>query len=304
MSNATSGQNIGFIPEQAPSIADKDYRLAVMILEETYQSIEDDNGQIVYADYWNLAYAYTLCEQSREEITFFLKKCKRMHPKNFTQLFNTSPGNVKQWEDYLGTEVLAKIRPDKSDKETFTPDEITPEIYCTSKYTDLQCQLARVWQADQHHRGGFGDITDQQRELDKSNQVLIDELFSEHKTYLGKDMVGQELSHVMWAVIQHSNLGMMKRYLPVIQEANRSDQLPGSGTLKLLVDRICTIEHGVQLFGSQAGVPLASEEQMKTLYLEYNLDTETRRLLETKKKAKTSRQEKSKPKRRSKTRSF
>jgi len=304
MSNITSGQNIGFIPEQAPSIIDKNYRLAVMILEETYQSIEDDNGQIVYADYWNLAYAYTLCEQPREEITSFLKKCKRMHPKNFTQLFNSSPGNVKQWEDYLGAEVMEKIRPDESGNETEIADEITPETYCTSKYTDLQCQLARIWQSDQHHRGGFGDITARQRELDKANQALIDELFSEHKTYLGKDMVGQELSHVMWAVIQHSNLEMMKRYLPVIQEANRSEQLPGNGALKLLVDRICNIEHGVQLYGSQAGVPLASEDQMDKLFLEYNLDKKTRRLLKAKKKPKSSSQETNRPKRRSKTRSF
>ena len=76
---------------------------------------------------------------------------------------------------------------------------------------------------------------DKQKLLDKQNQNLIDSLFQKYKTYLGKK-----------------------------GEVNVS-------SLKLLLDRIATNQHEYQFFGSQLGVPLASEQKIIEIKRKYNI---------------------------------
>lgn len=57
----------------------------------------------------------------------------------------------------------------------------------------------------------------------------------------------------------------MKRYLPVIRIATSSGQLPGDVPLKMLIDRICVADYGVQPYGSQVGVPVANAVQIRRL---------------------------------------
>ena len=56
----------------------------------------------------------------------------------------------------------------------------------------------------------------------------------------------------MWAVIQHSNIETMEKYLPIMHEAIKKGNL-SEGTIKLTIDRIYCAKYNYQPFGSQFG---------------------------------------------------
>jgi len=77
----------------------------------------------------------------------------------------------------------------------------------------------------------------------------------------------------MWAVIQHSNLEMMERYLPVIQKAVKDKEL-NIVPLKMLIDRFYGLKYGYQIFGSQSGFgfEMADEKTRKEIELKYGIE--------------------------------
>jgi len=74
----------------------------------------------------------------------------------------------------------------------------------------------------------------------------------------------------MWAVIQHSNVEVMCKYLNVIEKAVKEDEL-SPDLLKLIVDRIYTEKYNFQIFGSQANIPMATQERIEQVKRKYNL---------------------------------
>ena len=76
----------------------------------------------------------------------------------------------------------------------------------------------------------------------------------------------------MWAVIQHSNLDMMERYLPIIQNAVKENELHLT-TFKMLIDRIYTKPSMIiNFFGSQQGIKIADEKIIKEIKEKYGID--------------------------------
>jgi hypothetical protein len=110
-----------------------------------------------------------------------------------------------------------------------------------------------------------------QNELDLNNRRIIDSLFIEHKKYIGKSQVGEKFKTGMWVIIQHSNLVMMEKYLPVIQKAVSENELHLT-TLKMLLDRVHSIKHDYQFFGSQSGIKMADDEKIYQIKEKYGID--------------------------------
>ena len=103
------------------------------------------------------------------------------------------------------------------------------------------------------------------------NQQAIGVLFAKYKRSIGRFLVGKEYESVMWAVIQHSDLAMMQKFLPTLQVAvteKEIDVVP----FEMLIDRIYTIKTKQQIFGSQGGYPLADEKARAAVKLEFGLE--------------------------------
>jgi hypothetical protein len=83
--------------------------------------------------------------------------------------------------------------------------------------------------------------------------------------------LGPELEHIMWLVVQHSTPEFMERYLPVVAEAVHANELQPA-PLKMLIDRIYWIQTKQQIFGSQAGVPLADKKTIEKVQKKYQLE--------------------------------
>ena len=112
---------------------------------------------------------------------------------------------------------------------------------------------------------------EKQHDIDFKNQKIIDSLFINHKTYIGKTLVGDKYQSAMWAVIQHSYIEMMEKYLPIIQNAVKEEEL-SVVPLKMLIDRVYWINNGYQIFGSQAGVDLADKKTRTEIAKEYGVE--------------------------------
>ncbi|MEL6142817.1 MAG: hypothetical protein AAFU67_14500, partial [Bacteroidota bacterium] len=136
---------------------------------------------------------------------------------------------------------------------------------------DLVTLMAKIDERDQRHRLDPPVDWTKQQPLDKQNFASIDSLYQIHQQYIGRSLVGEKFQHVMWTVIQHSDLDGMERYLPVIAEAVKKEDLPVA-PFKMLIDRIHHQRHGYQIFGSQVGVELAPDGIREMVARKYNLN--------------------------------
>lgn len=154
--------------------------------------------------------------------------------------------------------------------------DVVPAIIGPGQYAreqglslDLVLLLDRISVADQSFRSPTYDA-ERQTPIDRDNERLIDSLYRQHETYLGRSLVGQRYQTAMWLVIQHSRPETMERYLPVIAAAVQNGELPET-PLRMLIDRTTTIRTGKQVFGSQVGVDLLPETDRLKIMRQYGI---------------------------------
>ena len=88
-------------------------------------------------------------------------------------------------------------------------------------------------------------------ESDSLNLVLVEQILDEHG-WSGIDEVGSFGNIAIWLIIQHSDLTVQEKYLPVMRDAvSEGKALPCH--LALLEDRIAVGQGKKQMYGSQLG---------------------------------------------------
>lgn len=84
--------------------------------------------------------------------------------------------------------------------------------------------------------------------VDKLNQEQICKIL-DSKGFVGSDKVGDAVG-TFWAVIQHSDVNIQKKYLPLFQEAAQKGDIAKEG-IAMMEDRINMFEGKPQRYGSQ-----------------------------------------------------
>lgn len=262
-----ASQVLNYKPKQRVGVTDAKFNYAKHILEETRGAARQDSMQLNVADYWNITSAFVALREPKSTIELAFKKA-----------ISLDASSVCSYIKAIGANGLDQYIP-----ETFLPfyqqciqvsvrqqedEPITYDARLDAKLTKL---LVRIHQQDIQFRTVKPIDWTRQNPLDNQNQQAIDSLYQVYHTYIGNALVGKSLAHIMWAVVQHSTLPMMERYLPVIQQAVQQRQLDAA-PLKMLLDRICTLKHGKQLYGSQVGIPLADEPTRKKILKFYSLE--------------------------------
>lgn len=127
----------------------------------------------------------------------------------------------------------------------------------------LKAELEQIYENDQKYRRmiskvqqehgmqseQFKDLIKNMQAADKENLEKVVAILEEHG-WPGKSMVGNSGSSAVWAVIQHAELDVQLRYLPMMREAAANGELPKS-SLALTEDRILVRQDKPQLYGSQ-----------------------------------------------------
>lgn len=88
-------------------------------------------------------------------------------------------------------------------------------------------------------------------ELDSINVIKVARILDE-RGWLGADVIGQQGNTTLFLVIQHANLDVQLKYLPMMRDAVQKGNAQASG-LALLEDRIALRQGKRQIYGSQIG---------------------------------------------------
>ncbi|MCB1023164.1 MAG: hypothetical protein KDB79_02155 [Acidobacteria bacterium] len=272
---------IGYYPPLRDGVDEKDYRKGKSILENAYSQIGSDN-RFVYADYWNIAVGFSYMHEDKENIEIAFNKAVQSDWKSVCEVIKAFGGKSASQENGLSKAIpgsYAKLNSRCRNENSASEPQAAPEEYARENNLDpeLVKMIAKIGDDDQLVRKEAGlyyddpDKLAKQNALDKANREIVEALFKKYKKYVGSSMVGRKYESIMWLVIQHSNLEMMEKYLPVIHQAVKDGDLHVT-PLKMLIDRIYSIKYKYQIFGSQGGVSIADEETIEKVKRQYGIE--------------------------------
>jgi hypothetical protein len=137
----------------------------------------------------------------------------------------------------------------------------------------LKKELLEIYKDDQEIRNQYVSAQKkygyQSKEMDSLGKIMVlkDSLnlikivkILDEKGWVGKDKVGQQANSTLFLVIQHSDLKVQQKYLPMMKEAVKKGNA-NSSSLALLEDRIALREGRKQIYGSQIGTNTATKTQ-------------------------------------------
>jgi hypothetical protein len=258
-----------YIPSKPENITEQAYASGKQILISSYEQAK--NLPYVAADYWNFAVAYYKMGQSKDSVYAFLEKSSLTERASFCEIVNM----YHEKKEGINNTGMFQLIGDPykllvSGCETITSAPLmSAEEYARQQNLSeaLILQLHQLQQADQRYRTPKY-IPGEQSKLDSINLIQAEQLLTQHG-YVGRSLAGQRYEHVLWMIIQHSNLNSQEKYLAMIHAAVQAGEL-SEAPLKMLLDRIYTQKTGKQIFGSQLNVPFADQsviESVKERYL-------------------------------------
>ena len=115
--------------------------------------------------------------------------------------------------------------------------------------TKYRMQLLRVQAQLGPNSKEVKDLSELMDKADSLNVLKVSRILDEHG-WLGPDIVGVNGNQALFLVVQHANLKIQEKYLPVLAEAVQKGKAQPS-QLALLTDRIAVRNGKKQIFGSQ-----------------------------------------------------
>lgn len=268
-------QILDYQPSKTADLSDRAFDFGTMVLRETKSATKNDPANFNYADYFNILSAFLTLQESPENIQLAFQKLK--DTEGSCEYFIAFKETVVETDKYLPVRAQW-LKREQECRQNQPPKEETFDLQAYVEEFNLDEALVvlmdRIEQADQQYRTVEGDNDkEQQRTLDLENQKLIDSLYGVYKSYVGRSIVGKRYESTMWAVIQHSNVDMMERYLPVVHAAVQKGELE-LVPLKMLIDRYYGLRYGYQVFGSQSGFgfELADKATRDTIADKYGIE--------------------------------
>ena len=264
-------QILAYQPKQG-DLSVKSYNHGNMILTETKKAVENDAENFSLADYMNILSCFLSLNQSKENINLAYEKLKLADGS--CEYFLHANMFKSEKYDIIRMDIKAQIAickmSDTTAKQIFDLGDYATKNNVNEDLVRLMDKMERL---DKMNRKGKSVDWSKQTSLDQTNQQVIDSLYNVHQTYIGTSLVGEKFSHVMWSVIQHSNVDMMEKYIPILHTAVQQNDLNVT-PFKMLLDRYYGLKYGYQLFGSQSGFgfKLADDKTRKDIEIKYDLE--------------------------------
>lgn len=257
-------------PTRKKVVSEKDFEWAQFVISQTKKSIKDKSGNYNVVHYWNIISVFDKLDENKETLELiFIKMANSEGGCEYITSFKDKIKFADKIPD-LYNEYYNSCNNKQKKKELDIDDYIAD-----NKLNNSLVRLINTINInDQKYReADEKTFLTKQPKLDKINQKLVDSLFNKHKQYIGKSLVGKEFEFVMWSVIQHSNLEMMEKYLPVVDQAVKNNELDKT-PLKMLIDRFYGLKYGYEIFGSQSGFgfTMADKETRNKIIKQYGLE--------------------------------
>jgi hypothetical protein len=157
--------------------------------------------------------------------------------------FNTAFGqNQKSPENSLNKELVAILDTIQQDDQKYRIEEQELE----KKYAWESKEMQDIWKII--------------NAKDSINLIKVEKILNEYG-WLGSDIVGEEGNSTLFLVIQHSNTQTQLKYLPMFREAVK-DGKAKSSDLALMEDRVLLAQGQKQIYGSQIGIDMKTNEYL------------------------------------------
>ena len=184
---------------------------------------------------------------------------------------------------------LDNVRKEKKFKKIINNLEESIALIEANYDKPLQKELIEIFKEDQDIRNKYVVAQKtygyESKEVDSLGKIMIlkDSLnlikivkILEEKGWVGKDKVGQQANTTLFLVIQHSDLKVQQKYLPMMREAVKKGNADAA-SFAYLIDRIALREGKRQIYGSQMGRKPNTNEYY-ILPLEDPINVDKRRL--------------------------
>ena len=249
--------------------------------------------------------------QSKDYITSenYFAKAFKLEQKNLADLYNAAcaaalannKDNAFKWlslsieNGYININHLktdpdfANLHNDKKWNELIEKLQKKVDIIEANYDKPLQHELISIFNDDQIIRMEFidaqkkygyeGKVIDSLGQImvlrDSLNLIKVEKILNE-RGWVGKNIVGQQANQTLFLVIQHADLKVQQRYLPLMREAVRTGNAEAT-SLAFLEDRIALREGRRQIYGTQIGFhPTTKKEYVLPLQHPENVDARRR----------------------------
>ncbi len=266
---------LSYQPIKKEGVTIDNFDRGIFILNAAKSDVKDDQMKFTHADYWNILTAFIYLKEPQNHLDLAFQKAIDNNPEATCELIDAFGDKaVKRLTEAVPKVFLPFY---ETCKNTMKVEEVfDPKSYASKNGFDLNLVklMHQISEDDQRFRKVKGEVDwSKQTPLDENNMRLIDSLYNAKGTYIGKNLVGKKLESAMWAVIQHSNIETMEKYLPIMHDAIKKGNL-SQGTLKLTIDRIYCDKYNYQPFGSQYGgdCELSSKEIREKVKAKYGFN--------------------------------
>ena len=192
---------------------------------------------------------------------------------SFVQLFNISEkGNYTNYNHISSDTDLDNLHSDQRWKEVLEIVKANKEKADANLDKPLVAILDAIYDDDQGLRVQVNEVENKfgresiemkahwkkMAEKDSINLIKVQKILDE-RGWLGPDVVGGRGNTTLFLVIQHSDLAVQEKYLPMMREAVAKENAR-AGNLALLEDRVALGQGKKQIYGSQIGRNLETGE--------------------------------------------
>ena len=228
---------------------DQNYQASADAFKAAFETLD---GKAQPNDRYNAACSYALAGDGESAFYHLFYLCRTSKYKNLDHI-TTDPDLNSLHQDDQWEELIAFVRANKEEAEKNLDKELVAvlnEIYKTDQGYRLEISgIEEEYGRDSEEmRAQWKKIS----HADSINTIKVCEILDE-RGWLGADVVGDKGNTVLFLVIQHADLEVQEKYLPMMREAVKAGNARSS-SLALLEDRVAMRNGKRQVYGSQIGM--------------------------------------------------
>ena len=233
----------------------KDYANSAKKYQEGFDAI---GGKALPDDRYNAACSYSLAEKSDSAFYHLFRLANHSKYSNLGHI-TTDPDLNFLHKDPKWKELIAIV---KKNKEIEEKDLDKPLVAKLEKiYTEDQKYRLEIDGIKEKYGWDSDEMKAHWKLINKKDSINLIEVqkILDTKGWLGKDIIGRQGNTTLFLVIQHSDIDVQLKYLPMMREAvKKGNARPSS--LALLEDRVALRQGKRQIYGSQIYTDMETKE--------------------------------------------
>ncbi len=200
-------------------------------------------------DRYNAACSWALANEADSAFYQIDILVKKTNYKNLNHISNDedliSLHSDKRWKEYIDF-----VRSNKEKAEKNLDKALAARL--DSIYDDDQISRKQINEIETKFGWDSKELKDHWKvisEKDSINLIKVQNIL-DTRGWLGEDVVGEQGNATLFLVVQHANIKIQEKYLPMMREAVKNGKAKPSN-LALLEDRVALRQGRKQIYGSQ-----------------------------------------------------